>query len=160
MFKHISVLLLCLTIFSVVGCANPMASGKFSETAPLTRTLNSDPNTIYYAVKWAFDQAGLPLGVQDFGNGVIESKWVPVGAGTHYVSVFQREDYGANNAYYKMVIRIIPDGAGVSKVEASTKVQAIVNNVKSKGIKEEEILKMIAVHTQGNDLTVTNLGVE
>lgn len=143
------------------GCAKPLADAKTYTMKPVVRVIPSDPNTIYYGIKWAMDEMGYPLGEEDLVGGVVESKWVPVGAASHYVDVFKRKDYGATDgAYYKMNIRIIPGVAGGSEVRAWTEVKSLVINVKSTGDKERTILQKIAEHSRGNMIKVTNIGVE
>lgn len=143
------------------GCVHPLAESKNYTMEPVSHVIPADANTIYYAIKWAMGECGYPVGQEDLAGGVVESKWVPVGAASHYVDMFKRKDYGGTDgAYYKMVIRIIPGVEGGSKVEAQTEVEAIVTNVKSTGDKEREILEKIAEHARGYSLKVTNLGVE
>lgn len=146
--------------FSILSCARPLAEGKLFSMEPVSKAIPADANTVYYAIKWAMDECGYPLGPEDLVGGVIESKWVPIGAGSHYVNVFGGKDYGSNAAYYKMVVKIIPAEGGGCRVEARTDVKSIINNIKSTGDKEREILAKIAEHARGYDITVTNLGVE
>ena len=143
------------------GCATPLAEGKVYPMKPVSKVISADANTIYYGVKWAFQEMGYPLGPEDLAGGVIESKWVPTGAGSHYVNVFNRKDYGATDgAYYKMVIKIIPGVEGGSRVEAKTEVNSIIMNVETTGDKERAVLQKISEHARGNFIKVTNLGVE
>ena len=153
-------LLIAVTGVCFEGCAKPLVDGTLMTMDPITRDMAQDPNTLYYAVRWALEECGYPTGSENLAAGVVESKWVPVGAGSHYVSLFHRRDYGANAAYYKMVVKIVPLSNGQNRVEAQTKVKSIVNNVRSTGDKERELLNRIAWHARGNNITVTNLGVE
>lgn len=154
-----TLLLFFITIF-LMACAKPLVTGNITATEPISKIIPSDPNTIYYAIKWAMEQMGYPEGPEDLPGGVVESKWVPVGAGSHYIELFDGKVYGANSAYYKMVIKITPLGVGSSKVEAYTEVNSIVKNTKSSGDKERAILAKISDHVRGDHITVTNLGVE
>ena len=158
--RYLIILGLACVTFVLAGCAKPMAEGTFMSTKPIAKTMNSDANSIYYGIKWAFDETGLPLGEQDLAGGVVESKWVPVGAATHFVNVFDRKDFGANGAYYKMIITIIPVEGGVSRVEAHTKVQSIISRIESYGSKERDVLAKIENHARNYNVVVTNLGVE
>jgi len=160
-FRAVSLFLL-IVLFGMClgGCSKPLVDGTLMTMDPVTRDMNQDPNTLYYAVRWALDECGYPLGAENLAGGVIESKWVPVGAGSHYIDLFHRRDYGANAAYYKMVVTIVPLSNGQNRVGAETKVKSIVNNIRSTGDKERELLDRIAWHARGNNITVTNLGAE
>ena len=84
--KRALVLIGILLIASVIGgCAKSLAQATHQTMKPYTAIVPSDPNTIYYATKWAMDQCGYPEGPEDLPAGVIESKWVPTGAGSHYI---------------------------------------------------------------------------
>lgn len=146
--------------FLILSCAKPLVDGKTYAMEPVSRVIPADPNTIYYAVRWAFDECGYPIGPEDLASGVIESKWVPTAAGSHYVDIFDGRDYGASASYYKMVVRIVPQDVGSSRVEARTDVKAFVNGMRSTGDKERAILEKIAEYARGNSINVTNLGVE
>lgn len=149
----------CCLLF-ISGCAKPLVDGRITAMKPVSREVAADPNTIYYAIKWAMDQCGYPLGPEDLVSGAVESKWVPVGAGSHYIDSIAGKDYGSNAAYYKMIVKIIPIDVAKSRVEAETRVDSIVMGMKSTGDKEREILEKIAEHSRGYNINVTNLGVE
>lgn len=153
-------ILLALLAAFVGGCATPLAEGKLYQMPPIAKEISASPNAIYYATRWAMDECGLPIGIEDLQGGVIESKWVPVSPATHYVDVFHSPDYTTAGSYYKMIITIIPQDNGKSKVEARTDVKSIVNNTRTTGEKERDILAKIALHARGYDINVTNLGVE
>lgn len=142
------------------SCQTPMAEGKLYDMEPVSRIFSSNANTLYYAVKWAMAQNGYPLGIEDLDGGVIESKWVPTGAGSHYVDLFDGKDYGTTGAYFKMIVRIQPLTDGRCKVIAKTKVNAFVNNMKSSGEKEMDMLASIAIGYRSDNIKTTNLGVE
>lgn len=158
--RRIGFVVLAGMILISLGCAKPLAVGKDATMQTVAKTIPANPNTIYYAVKWAMDQCGYPLGTENLADGVIESKWVPVGAASHYVDSIAGKDYGANAAYYKMIITIVPVDSGDSRVEAQTVVKSIVNDMMSTGDKEREILAKITEHSRTNNIEVTNLGVE
>jgi hypothetical protein len=161
MNKILHFLLLALFIIMVSGCAHPLAEGKVYPMEPLSRIIPSDANTIYYGIKWAMNELGYPAGPEDLAGGVVESKWVPVGAGSHYVKIFNRKDYGATDgAYFKMILRIIPGVEGGSKVVAQTEVNSLIVNVHTTGDKERAMLEKIAEHSRGYTIQITNLGVE
>jgi hypothetical protein len=154
--------LLCAFSFVLIaGCVTPLATGRLMTTKPVSKVIPADPNTVYYAIRWALDERGYPVGHEDLTGGVIESKWVPVGAGSHYVEIFKQTDFGgADSAYYKLVMRIIPQDGGRSKLEVSTAVKSIVNCMKSTGDKEREIIEKVLEYARIGDVEVTNLGVE
>jgi len=158
--RCIGLALLLTSCLLLHACAKPLAYAKVYKMKSLSREMNAHPNELYDSVKWAFEECGYPRGVEDLIDGVIESKYVPTGAGSHYVDIFDGRDYGANASYYKMVIRIVPLGTGKSKVVARTDVKSLTLGMASTGDKEREILDKIQEHSRNYDITVTNLGVE
>lgn len=150
----------CCLIFWV-GCAKPLAESKLYKMEPVTKVISADANTIYYGIKWALNQLGYPLGFEDHAGGIIESKWIPVGAGTHFVDLFDRPYYGGTDgSYQKMVIRIVPGAPGGCEVSAQTEVKSVIQGIKSTGDNESAILEKIAEHVRGYDINLTNLGVQ
>lgn len=158
MNKMLYMAIVCCLLFT--ACAKPLAEGTLTAMEPVSKEIPADPNSIYYATRWAMDQCGYPAGSENLVAGVIETKWVPVGAGSHYVDTVAGRDYGSNAAYYKMVIKIVPLASGKSRVEAQSMVKSIVVGMRSTGDKETEILDKISEYARGYDINVTNLGVE
>lgn len=158
--RLISLVLICLATGVISGCAHPLAEGRVTSTDPISRIVPSDPNKIYYAIKWAMNECGYPLGSENLTEGILESKWVPVNPTSHYLALFRGRDYGTTGSYYKMVVRIVPIESGKSRVEASTEVNSVIQNVKSTGEKERTMLERIAEHSRDYNIVVTNLGVE
>lgn len=159
--KRISLALIAgFLLFCFVGCANPLVEGNVTSTEPVSKMIPADPNKIYYATKWAFEQCGYPMGPEKLIEGILESKYIPVSPATHYMELFKRREYGATGSYYRMVVKIIPVDQGQSKVEARTDVNSIVLNMKSTGEAERKVLEKIAEYSRGFDITVTNIGIE
>lgn len=158
--RFILILLVLFGVSNIVSCSSPLADGEVTAMEPVTTEMAADANSIYYATKWAFDQCGYPSGPEDLTVGVLETKWVPAGAASHYIDSIAGKDYGSNGVYYKMIIRITPLANGHSKVRAQTNVNSIVKAVKTTGDKERQMLAKIREHSRGYNITVTNLGVE
>ena len=156
----LNILLSLFLLVLVSSCAKPLMEAKVESNKIYSQVISADANTIYYAIKWAFDQTGYPSGPEDLAGGVLETKWVPTGAASHYIDIFDGRDYGANAAYYKMIVKIVPMSSGNCRVEANTVVKSVVKNLKTTGDKEREILEKVAEHARGYDIQLSNLGVE
>lgn len=159
--RTLSLLMAIVTgVLLTQSCAKPLAEGHLLATPPVTKVFAKDANSIYYAAKWAMGQMGYPEGSEDLAGGVVESKWVPTTASSHYIDTVGGKDYGAIGAYYKLVITIVPVDNGENRVEIATKVKSLVNGVQSTGNKERELLAHVAHHTRSFEANVTNLGIE
>ena len=144
----------------ITGCAKPLVTGNVVRTQGISKVFRTDPNTLYYAIKWAMGELGYPDGEEDLKGGIIQTKWVPTGAASHSTEFMGGRYYNPGPSYYKLVIKVVPLGSGETKVEVSTEVNGLVRRVATTGEKEREFLEKVALHAREKDITVTNLGGE
>lgn len=148
--------LLCFTL----SCAHPAFEAVEKTTATVSRTFETNANEAYYAIRWALKTSGYSITSEDLENGVVTSGWLSSKADSHYVAPFGRKDFGVNGAYYRLEIKLVPDGSSTTKIEITSRVKSMLAQLKSSEIEERKILNMVADYLRKPDIRVTNIGVE
>lgn len=123
------------------------------------QTYAATPNAIYYALRWALKTYGYPIAEEDLQNGIIKTRYVPVGATSHYIDVFTHKDFGVNGAYHQLEVRLVPKG-GQTEVQVGSRIQAAVSPIYSSGEEEKLILSKVADYLRSQNAQVTNLGIQ
>lgn len=153
------VLLSLAALLWLPACGKPMAH---AHVAPPSEYFSEDyaasANDTYYAVRWALKDAGYPVEKEDLAGGVITTKWLPVTAGSHYIEVFGRPDYGVTNSYHQLEVRISPEG-GRTLVKVGSRAKTLVYNLKSSGVEERKVLEYVGDYLRSSEPDITNLGI-
>lgn len=144
----------------LAACSKPLASARVQPNVDfVSRTYAAVPNDVYYAVRWALVEAGYSVGSENLADGVILTAWQPVRSSSHYVPLFNRQDFGVTNSYYQLEVRIVP-GDGRAEVQVGSRLKTLVSNMKSAKTEERRILDDIGSYLRKGEPTVTNLGVD
>ena len=115
-------------------CAKASFTGHVQEPIKYySRTFNATANEIYEAVKWALKTHDYPIESEDLKEGVLVTRWVPVGADSHAVKLFRRSDYGVTGAYHKLELHVVPQGESETKLEVGSRVQSLLVGLESTG---------------------------
>jgi len=157
-----SYLFLCLCLFASLllsSCAHPMLEAKEYTATTVSKTFKTDANGAYAAVRSVLKTNGYAITAEDLQNGIVTSGWRASTADSHYVAPFGHRDYGVNGAYFKLEIRLIPDGSS-TRVEIASKVKSIVAHLKSSEIEEKKILSKVGDYLRGPDIRLTNIGID
>lgn len=159
MKRMISLAGVVLLVFAA-SCSKPLITATASDNVLfMSRDYGASANDLYYATRWALGEAGYPIAREDLQDGVITTAWLPVKSDSHYVPVFDRRDFGVTNSYYRLEIRIEPDG-GQTEVKVGSRVKGIVSKLRSSGIEEDKILARIGDYVRKGEPEITNLGIE
>lgn len=161
MKKHITSYLLLLAPVLFHSCATPAIQAKEQTMPGISRTFDATPNDAYYAVRWALKTDGYNITKEDLDNGIVVSSWLASKVDSFYIDPFgpEHKDYGVNGAYYKLEVKITPDG-GKTRVEVVPHVKCIYPNLKSSHKEEKRVLKRVADYLRKPDINVTNIGIE
>ncbi len=156
---RITALALVLAALTFAACSKPLATARIApDVQYVSRTYAANANDTYYAVRWALNEAGLPVASEDLAAGIITTKWVPVTSDSHYIELFGRRDFGVTNSYYQLDLRISFDG-GRAQVQAAARAKTLATNFKSSGIQERKVLDLIGAYLRTSEPEVTNLGI-
>ncbi len=153
-----TIILLFFLLLSV-GCNKVYRTAKPSQPHLYKQTFSATPNDIYYALRWALRANGYPIAEEDLQNGVIKSRFVPVKATSHYLNIFDRQDYGINGGYHQLEAKLIPQN-GKTEVQIGSRIQSIVSRLRSNGSEEELILGKIGDYLRNPNVQLTNLGIQ
>ena len=157
MKKNLLLLVLCMSV--TTACTKAYVNSKTVEPRIYKHTFATNPNEIYYALRWALKTYGYPIAEEDLQNGVIKTRYVPVTPTSHYIAIFKRQDYGANGAYHQLEVRLVPHD-GKTEVQIGSRMQTIVTHLQSSGREEQMILEKVADYLRSPNVQLTNLGVQ
>lgn len=148
-----------LIALSFCACAKPLATAKVTGKIDfVSRDYAATANDIYYALKWALVEYGYPVANENLADGVFTTAWLPVRSDSHYIRLFNRNDYGVTNSYYQLELQVVPQG-GRTLVRIGSRAKSLVINMKSSGFEERKILDSIGNRLRKEEPEITNLGV-
>jgi uncharacterized lipoprotein len=157
--KKTILLILPAALSLFASCNKAILYSKDREMEPVTKVFSEAPAETYQAAKRALLRLGYKIHREDEGQGTIETGWLPTKASSHYVDLFDRQDYGTVGAYYKIQLAVREKGAK-AEVEISAPVRSIVGRIKSAGSEEKKVLNKIADLLRKEDFEITNVGVQ
>jgi hypothetical protein len=152
-----------LTILLLLGglgaCSKPKLYGSVQESEAIVKYFAVPPADAYRAAKEALIFRGYSLKEIDDTAMTLETFWQPTTADSHYVMVFGKRDYGTVAAYYRMAVKVTPQGSG-SKVSITNVAKSFITDLKSSNREEDELFVKIADFTRKRDIQVTNIGLQ
>ncbi len=152
-----------LTILLVLGalaaCSKPKLYGSVQESEAIVKYFAVPPAEAYRAAKEALIFRGYSLKQADDVGMTLETYWQPATADSHYVIVFGKRDYGTVGAYYRMAVKVTPQGSG-SKVSITNVAKSFITDLKSSNREEDELFVKISDFTRKRDIQVTNIGLQ
>lgn len=152
--SRLAILFSLVLIFS--ACNKPALYGTVQESDSITQNFKAPPPAAFEAAKHALVYLGYSLKQENPEQGILETYWQPTKAGSHYVSVFGRRDYGTVGAYYQLRVKVRPRGEG-SAVSVANISKSFISNLKSAEREEREFLSKVDDFTR-KDIQVTNIG--
>ena len=156
--KQKPILLFCLVVVAL-GCAKTYRTATPTTPKFFKQTFAAEPNSIYYALRWAFKTNGYPIAEEDLKGGVLKTRYVPVRAKSHYVDVFGHKDFGVSGAYHQLEVRLVPKGSK-TEVQIGSRIQAALSPIKSAGQEEAMLLQKISEYLRGPTFQITNQGAQ
>lgn len=147
-----------LLLASSAGCTKVFRTATPSQPTLYKKSFAASPNDLYYALRWALRTYGYPIAEEDLQNGVIKSHYVPVKTYSHYLPLFNRQDFGVNAGYHQLECRLVPQN-GTTEVQIGSKIQSMVARLRSRGTEEQMILQKVADYLRSQNVQVTNVGL-
>ena len=152
------ILTLCL-VTGFAACSKPALYGTIQEAEAVVKYYPVPPAEAYRAAKESLVFRGYSLKEADETNFTLETYWQPTTADSHYVLVFGRRDFGTVGAYYRLAVKVTPQGTG-SKVSITNVAKSIISDLKSSHREEDEIFIKVSDFTRKRDIQVTNIGLQ
>ena len=144
---------------SLWACSKPALYGTVQEAEPVVKYFAVPPEESFRATKEALTNRGYSLREVDDKNFTLETYWQPTTADSHYVLVFGRRDYGTVAAYYRLAVKVTPQGNG-SKVAIANVAKSFITDLKSSHREEDEVFIKVSDFTRKRDIQVTNIGLQ
>lgn len=149
-------LLFCLAF---AACSKPALYGTIQESEAVVKYYSVPPESAFRAAKEALVFRGYSLKEVDDKAFTLETYWQPTTADSHYVLVFGRRDFGTVGAYYRLAVKVTPQGTG-SKVSITNVAKSIISDLKTSQREEDELFYKISDFTRKRDIQVTNIGLQ
>ncbi len=158
--KRLPILILSsFFLLSLAHCGKPRLFGQDMKGETVVKAFPVDAGLTFKSVKEALVIRGYNLQNENAQEGALETHWQPTTSDSHYVDMFNRQDRGTVGAYYKLVVKVKPQG-NQSEVEIYSLAKSIISNLKSTGIEEEKVLDKVADFTRKSNIEVTNVGIQ
>lgn len=160
--KRFIKLSLVLFFFStLLACNKPALYGTLQPAQEVVRYYQVPPAEAFRAAKESLAFRGYSLKRVDEPQMEIETYWQPSTADSHYVDVFGRRDFGTVGSYYRLLIKVAPQGSGSgSKVTITNVAKSFIANLKSSQQEEQSVFTKIDDFTRKQDIQVTNIGLQ
>jgi hypothetical protein len=153
-----SFLFLLTAVTLLGGCAKPVLHSRDKDFPPATRTFDASPDAAFKAGKTVLQNLGYKISFEKESLGTITTGWRSTKAASHYISIFDREDYSTVGAYYRIEMKIMSEN-GKAEVEVSAPVRnIIVHRMETSYREEKKILGLMADQLRSDDFEVTNVG--
>lgn len=158
MIKRLFISFLFLAVAaSLSGCNRALVTAKEREMKPVSRTYDAGRSEAYRAAREAVIRLGYKIQKEDDQEGLIRTSWLSTKAGSHYVDLFDRKDYGTIGAYYRLTVNV-RETDGRSEISIAAPVRSLVARVKSSASEENKVLRKIADLLRKDDFELTNVG--
>lgn len=151
--------LFSLILMTLTACNKAILYSRDREMEPVSRAFSTSIPEAFKASKEVLLSLGYKIESEDESAGNLKTGWQSTKAGSHYVDLFDRRDYGTVGAYYQIQIRVT-DQSGKAQVEVAAPVRSIVGRIKSSHSEEGRILRKIADLLRREDFEMTNVGVQ
>ncbi len=159
LIKALSIALALALSLSFVACSKPALYGTTQSADPVVKYIPAPPADAFKAAKEAVTSRGYSVKEEDATNFTFETAWQPTTADSHYVLVFGEPDYGTVGAYYRLAVKVTPQGSG-SKVSITNVAKSFISDLKSSHREEDEVFTKISDFTRKRDIQVTNIGLQ
>ena len=146
-------------LLTLTACTKELVYGKDQESPSVSKKFRQGVHQIFEASKITLKNLGYKIDYEDESTGFIKTGWMPTKSDSHYMHLFDREDYGTVAAYYQLEVRIHPSDAD-TEVDVSAPVRSIARHIKSSHRTEKKFLKKLEHQLRGSDLHMSNVKVE
>ena len=153
----LGILIVCL--ISLTGCTKELVYGKDQESPAVSKKFRQGVQEIFEASKTTLKDMGYKIDFEDDERGYIKTGWLSTKADSHYLELFDRQDYGTFAAYYQLEIRVKPSDAE-TEVTVSAPARCIVRHIKSSHRAEKKFFSKLKDYLRASDLHMSNVGVK
>ena len=150
--------LLALSLFSLASCNRVLVHGRDKAMQPVTQQYSTSVTDAYKAVKEVVQHMGYSLDKDEESQAHLRTRWQGTKAGSHYINLFDRRDYGTIGAYYRLQV-YVKNIEGKAEISVSTETRSLITGrLQSSYTEEKKILKKVADVLRKEDFEMTNVG--
>lgn len=154
-----SIFIFCVVIVAV-RCTRVVATASDHVTEPVVKSYPGAPEQIYSQSMRVLANMGYETPTADNAQFQIVTGWKAVTSGSHYLELFNRQDYAATDgAYYQLMVNIAADGV-YSKVEVKTNAKTLAGKLTSSKRLERAFLLRLDDALRSPQILITNVGVQ
>ncbi len=140
------------------ACNKPILYGKDKDFDPIEKAYSAGTSDTFQVAKEVLKKMDYKIEQEDPTNGTIATGWRSTKSDSHYLELFDREDYGTVGAYYKIKIKITEKNAK-SVVEVSAPIKSLITGRMHSSYREEKrILAKMADQLRKPELEMSNVG--
>lgn len=161
MKKNIQYLFLTVFMTLICGaCTKVVVRANEVKTNAVTKNYKTDLASVYEQSKITLEKMGYTLLQNDEAMQTLETRWQPTTSDSHFLPLFGRRDYSANQGgYYKLHIESEEQGSQV-EVRVSTVLKSISGKLETSEVLEKRFLAKLSDALRSAQIEVNNVGME
>ncbi len=150
----------CISLLLLtVSCTKVVVRAKENKTNPVTKSYSTNLESAFAKSRATLEKLGYSLIEADASTNVIETRWQPTTSDSHYLLLFGRRDYAANQGgYYKLVVTAEQQG-NVVGVSVYTVLQTVSGKLESSEVVEKRFLHKLSDALRSPQIEVNNTGM-
>lgn len=150
----------CMSLLLLTSaCTKVVVRAKENKTTPVTKSYSTNLETAFEKSRQTLEKLGYSFLQADAMTNVIETRWQPTTSDSHYLLLFGRRDYAANQGgYYKLVVTAEQQGSTVG-VSVYTVLQTVSGKLESSEVLEKRFLHKLSDALRSAQIEVNNTGM-
>lgn len=150
----------CLSLLILTGaCTKVVVRAKENKTTAVSKTYSTNLENAVVKSRSTLEKLGYSLIEGDPMASVIETRWQSSTSDSHYLPLFGRRDYSANQgSYYKLVVTAEQQGNLVG-VSVYTVLQSVSGKLESSEVLEKRFLNKLSDALRSSQIEVNNTGM-
>jgi len=146
-------------LFLTGACTKVVVRAKENKTVPVTQSYSANLASVFEKSRATLEKLGYSLLQADENSNVLETRWEPTTSDSHYLALFGRRDYAANQGgYYKLVVTAEQQGNAVG-VTVYTVLQSVSGKLDSSEVLEKRFLSKLSAALRSSQIEVNNVGM-
>lgn len=159
--KQIQFILFVLVMVILANCTKVVATASTHTTEPVVRDFKQDAAQLYHQSVLVLQSLGYEVVSSDPYAYELVTGWKKTTAGSHYLELFNRQDYSASTgSYYQIVMNVKSTVQGGAQVEMKTRVKSLSGKLSSSEKLEKNIFNQLAHRVRSENIQITNVGIQ
>lgn len=151
-----------ILLFSLVlclSCTKVVVTAKEHKTNPVSKKYSTDVATAFVRSRDVLEKLGYHIQEADDLQLYLETRWQSTTSDSHYLDLFGRRDYSANQgSYFKVVVKTEQQG-NYAGVIIYTRLKSVVGKLNSSNVLEKKFFNRLDTAMRSSQIEVTNVGM-